>query len=302
MRESRIFKAWGQGCARSLIIRVVVSVVVISGFGCLTIGAYLLPIDEDIKVFVWVGIIIAFMLTLFGGVIAWGIQLIRKRGSELDQAFTPLGLEGRMYLTNGRQYHGSYRGYQVHAYFSRGPTVAIYLDVALKTRVGIGRKGAIEGAAANILDKVPLQVADPEFEHLVVYPLDKVWTAELLADDEARAAILRLTREEAATELRSFSVMPEALLMQARYIPTGNINPEVVSAWVNDLYEVARIANRLPSANLRAEESKIEAASRSDRGKFTWPIIGITCSVFAVMAICILIITAVLIYIEESGI
>lgn len=302
MRESRMFKAWGQGCARSLVIRVAVAVVVIGGFGCLTIAASLLPIDDDIKIYVWVGIIIAFMFTLFGGVIAWGIQLIRKRSSELDLAFTPLGLEGRMYLTNGRQYHGTYRGYKVHAYFSRGPMVAIYLDVPLKTRVGIGRKGAIEGAAANILDKVPLQVSDPQFEHLVVYPLDHAWAAKLLDEDEARAAILRLTTEEAATELRSLSIMPEAILMQARFIPTGNITPEGVGSWVNDLYELARIAERLQPATVRAEESKIEAASRSERGRFTWPIIGITCGVFAVMIVCILVITALVIYLGESGI
>jgi hypothetical protein len=301
MRESRLVKAWSQGCARSLALRIIVSIGVIGGFFCLAVTTALAPIEQDYKIFVWVGLVVLFLFVVIGAVIAWGVWTIRKRATELDKAFVPLGLDGRMYMQNGRQYHGTYRGYKVHAYFYRGPTIDIYLDVPLKTRVGIGRKGSIERAVANILEKVPLSVDDPEFEHLVVYPMDQAWAGKLLANPQARIAIRRLTAEGAETELRSLSVTPQALLLKSRYIPINHITPDLVRNIVNDLYEFARIAEGLTPPTITAEESKIERASRSDRSKFTWPIIGITCGFFAIMTVCILGITAVLIFIDQSG-
>jgi len=302
MTESRLFKAWGQGCARSLVIRIIVAVFVVGGFLCVTLATALLPIDQDIKIFIWVGLIVIFMATIITGVFVWGILHIRKTAAELDQVFTPLGLEGRMYLLNGRHYHGIYHGYPIHAYFSRGPTLEIYLEASLKTRVGIGRKGAIEKAAASILDKTPLQIEDPAFEHLVIYPLDHNWTANLLADHSVRESVLQLTSEGSATEIRSISVTPEALKFEIRFIHTSHITQESVRAWVNELNRLVRIAESLPPPTVSTEETSLETTNRRNRGKFFWPIIGITCGFFAVLSICILAITALLIMLEESGV
>ena len=153
-----------------------------------------------------------------------------------------------------------------------------------------------------MVDKDSLEIDDPEFEHLVVYPDDHKWAAELFDDSQAREAILRLTTEETASELRSLSINPKSLLLQSRFIPTGSINPENVHQWVTDLYELARIAQSLQPPSVMSEESGLERSSRADRGKFILPTIGITCGFFALMTICILVITAVLIFIEESGI
>jgi hypothetical protein len=246
-------------------------------------------------------LIVLFMSILIGGIVAWAVWSIRKRASEFDEAFLPLGLEGRMYLTNGRQYHGSFRGYPMHVYFYRGPTLQIYLDVPLRTRVGIGRKGAIARIAADMVKKDVLPVDDPEFEHLDVYPDDHQWASELFADPQARESILRLTSEEAATELRSISITPSALLLQTRYIPTDNITPENVHQWVTDLWELARIAQGLQPPKIISEETQLERSTRADRSKITlWAVIG-TCGFFALMTVCILAITATMIFIEESG-
>ena len=177
----------------------------------------------------------------------------------------------------------------------------IYLDASLKTRVGIGLGGAIEKAAASILDKTPLQIDDPAFEQLVVYPLDQDWTTNLLADQGARNAVLQLTTEGGSIELRSFSITPAALKFEIRYIHTSDITPDAVRTWINELIRLARIAEGLPSPAVRAEETGLEATNRSNRGRFFWPVIGITCGLFTVIAICILAITALLIYLEESG-
>jgi hypothetical protein len=299
--EKRLFRAYGEGCARGTLLYAAIAIVVFGGFCCLSAGAYILPVDEEFRLWVWVGLIVLFMFTVIGGTAVWAVLTIRRRGRELDEVFLPLGLEGRGYLTNGRQYHGAYRGYPMHVYFYRGPTLQIYLDLPLGTRVGIGRKGAIARLAADLTDKKPLPVDDPEFEHLVIYPDDRQWAAELFADPQARAAVLRLTNEEAAAELRTLSVTPNALLWQSRYIPVRNIHAENMRAWANDLYELARIAQDLTPPAITAVESGLERTSRANRSRYTWPVAGITCGVFAVIAACGVVMAAVIIILAESG-
>jgi uncharacterized membrane protein YqjE len=302
MAENRLLRAWGQGCARSLGLRLIIGIVVLGGFSCLGLFAILIPIDQDYKIFVWAGLVLIFILVIIGGVVLWGVSMVRKRAADFDEAFRPFGLKGRHYLTNGRQYHGIYRGYPMHVYFSRGPTLQIYLDVPLKTRVGIGRKGALARIAADMVKKESLQITDPTFDHLVVYPDDHAWAADLLADQQARAAIIRLTSEETATELRSLSITPNALLLQFRYLPTQQITPENVRQWITDLYELSQIAHGIRPPTVIAEETKLERTTREDRGTITrWTVI-ITGSVFTVLTVCILAITALIIYIEEAGI
>ena len=299
--ENRLFRAYGQGCARGTLLYTVTAVIVIGGFCCLSALAFMLPIDEEIRLFVWAGVIVAFMFTAVGTTAIGAVIVIRRRASELDEAFLPFGLEGRGYLTNGRQYHGTFRGYAIHVYFYRGPTLQIYLDVPLGTRVGMGRHGAISDLAADMTDKKPLPVNDPDFDHLVIYPDDIHWASDLLADPKAREAILRLTDEESAAELRTLSIMPKALLWQSRYNPVRNINPETMRARMDDLYELARIAEGLTPPTVTAAESGIEHTTRTDRSRYTWPIVGITCGVFAAMAACVLVISAAVIIYLESG-
>ncbi|MFH1635567.1 MAG: hypothetical protein ABIG63_16375 [Chloroflexota bacterium] len=301
MIESRLLRAWGGGCARSFVVYIAAAVVMIGGFCCLTAGAFMLPIDDDAHFFIWGGLLLAFIFLVTGGVIAWGVGSIRKRAGELDAAFTPLGLTGKMYLQNGRQYHGTVRGHQVDVYVYRGPTLQIYLAASLGTRVGISRKGSIQKIAANILDKETLDVGAPGFEHLSIYPLDHRWTRELVTDPQAREIILRLTEEQAAAELRTLVIQPNAVLLQLNHTQIKNITPENVRAWIDDLWELARIADGLYPPTKTAEESKLELTTRTERSKYTWPTIGITCGVFAVMVACMVGVAAIFILLTEGG-
>lgn len=299
--ENRLFRAYGQGCARGTLLYVLVAVIVTGGFCCLSALAFMLPVDEEFQLYVWVALIVAFMFVAVGATVVLVVFVVRRRASELDEAFFPLGLEGRSYLMNGRQYHGTFRGYAIHVYFYRGPTLQIYLDVPLGTRVGIGRQGAISRLAADMTDKQALSIDYPEFEELVVYPDDQQWAAALFADPQAREAILRLIDEDTAVELRSLSITPNALLWQSVFNPVGNINPETVSAWIDDLYELSRTAQGLRPPKVTAVESGLEHTTRTDRSKYTWPIIGITCGIVAVMAVCITVISVAVILLTESG-
>jgi hypothetical protein len=283
------------------LIYTIVAFIVIGGFCCLSVLAFMLPIDEDIRLFVWVGLIITFIITASLIILIGAMLVIRRRASELDKVFLPLGLEGRRYLTNGRQYHGTFRNYPFYVYFFRGPTLQIYLEVPLRTRLGIGRQGAISGLAANITNKQVLSLDDPDFEDFVIYPEDRQWAAKLFADPQARQIILRLIAEDAAVELRTLSITPNALLWQSRYNPQRNIKADSARAWFNDLCELARIAQGLRAPSIIAEESDLERNTRTDRGKYIWPIISITCGIFAALAACIIAISLAFILLAESG-
>ncbi len=299
--ENRLFRAYGQGCARGTVIYSLVAVLIIGGFCCLSAIAFMLPIDESLRLWTWVGLIVTFMFVTIGATVIGALLVIRKRASELDEVFLPFGLEGRGYLTNGRQYHGTYRGYPMHIYFYRGPTLQIYLDVPLRTRLGIGRKSELARLASSMITKEVLDIDDPAFEHLAIYPDDHRWAADLFADPQARETILRLTSEESAVELRSLSLSPKAMVWQTRHIPLRNINADAVRAWINDLYELARIAQGLTPPAVSAVESGLEQTSRTDRGRYTKPIIGITCGIVAAMTGCIIAISAIVIILAESG-
>ena len=299
--ENRLFRAYGQGCARGTLIYSLVAVIIVGGFCCLSTLVLMLPLDDGIKPFVWVGVIVAFMFLAIGITVVGAIVVVRRRASELDEIFTPLGLEGRSYLTNGRQYHGTYRGYPMHVYFYRGPTLQIYLDAPLGTRLGIGRKSELARLAGSLIEREVLDLDDPELEHLAIYPDDSRWAMDLFTDQQAHAAILRLISEEAAAEVRSLSITPNAILWQTRYIPLRNINMDAVRPWINDLSELARIAQGLTPPTVSAVESGLERTTRADRSKYTWPIVGITCGIVAAMAGCIIAISAVIIILAESG-
>ncbi len=300
--ENRLLRAYGQGCARSTLLYVVVAVIIIGGFCCLSSVAFSLPVDDDLRLWIWVGVIITFMFVAIG-ITAFGVVVVvRKRARELDEIFFPLGLEGRGYLTNGRQYHGTFHGYPMHIYFYRGPTLQIYLDVPLGTRVGIGRKSELARLAGGMINREVLDTGNPEFEHLAIYPDDPRWATDLFADLRAQETILRLTSEESAAELRTLSLTPNAMLWQTRHIPLRNINGEAVRSWINDLYELARIAQGLTPPAVTAVESGLEHTTRTDRSKYTWPIIGITCGIIAAMVGCIIAISVVIIILSESGI
>jgi hypothetical protein len=297
--EKRLFRAYGQGCGRGLLIYALVAVVMVSGFCCVSVLVMAVPGEN--RAIAWAVGIALFVMLAVGVTVAWAVWAIRRRASTLDDVFIPLGLEGKAYLQNGRQYHGAYHGYPVHVYFSRGPTLTIYLDAPLGVRMGVGRSGALSGAAAKITSKDALEVDDPEFGHLVVYPSHREWASEFLENPQAREGILRLTNEETATEVRVFSIAPSAVMWQVRYLPMRLITTENVRTWLDDLYQLTRLAQSVTPPEHPIQESGLEHTVRSERSKLTMPIVGVTCGVIALMSLCTLGVAGVLMYLTDSG-
>jgi len=301
MSERKILKAWGAGLARGVVLRLVVGIVVVCVFlSCLAL-AFLLPIDQDLRVFVLAGGFGLFLLLVTAGILTWGLWGRRQRAEQLDEALVPLGLTGRGYLTIGRQYHGNVRGRQVDVYFNRGPTMDIYVATPLRTRLGIGEKSAIGKAASSLFNRPAIETGDPDLAHLNIHPLDERWARDMLSEPRAKAAILELTSDAGPIEIRQLLFQPDAIQLKLHHVQVADLTPENVQSWVNDLLELARLAESLPAPMHTAEASGLEHRVRTDRSSYTWPIVGITCAVLAIMTLCVTAAAFGLIYLMESG-
>jgi hypothetical protein len=218
----------------------------------------------------------------------------------MDAAFTPLGLSGQMYLLNGRQYHGTHIGRQVDAYFYRGPTLDLYVSTPVKTRLSVGVRDRVGTAIARAFNREPSDPGDPELSHLSLYALDEAWARDLLADRTAKAALLRLTKDEGPYELRQFHLQPGALQLRLYRTSQSHITFENVELWVNDLLAIARAAEGMAPPQQTAEATPLERTVQSNRGAFLLPALGITCGVLAVIGVCTVVPMALILIAETQ--
>jgi hypothetical protein len=236
-----------------------------------------------------------------GGGMILGVWRIRRRAAQLDTAFIPLGLTGKAYLWNGRQYHGEINGRQVDAYFYRGPSLDIYLASPLNTRLGIGLKGRLSQIASSKINRPELVTNDPELAHLGVYPLDDRWGRDLLEESDSKTLILRLTTSKSSFEFRNLLFQPEAIQLQIHFIDFRTITAENLRIWVNDLFDLAGIAESLPAPSVTAVASPTERKTRLNRSDFALPIMRITCGIFAFFTVILIIITLLFFNLASSG-
>jgi len=173
---NKTLNAWGAALARGLLLRLVIAAIVIPlGCLCLFVPLYLTEsgnFDDLTTALILIIPVGGFFLLLLGGGVGIGGWIVLSRKRQLDDAFTPVGLTGSMYLLNGRQYHGVVSGRQVDVYFYRGPTLDFYLSTPLKTRLGISQKDSIGQAVAGLINRKPLNLDDADLSRLNVFPLD----------------------------------------------------------------------------------------------------------------------------------
>jgi len=301
LSETKIIKARGAGCVRQSLLVIILFLVIVAGIVGLTLLVVLLPVPDDQRINIWLGGLFIFLFLMAGGGIVLGVWWIQRRAALLDAAFTQLGLTGKAYLWNGRQYHGKFNGRQVDAYFYRGPSLDIYIASPLNTRLGIGLKGRLSQIASSELNHPELVINDPELAHLGVYPLDERWGNELFGTTNAKAVILRLTSSESSFEFRNLLFQPEAIQLQMNFINLRLITAENLRLWVNDLFDLAGMAESLPAPNVTAAASPMERKTRLNRSDFTLPIMGITCGIIGFFAAIIFIIVIVFINLGKGG-
>jgi hypothetical protein len=282
--ESKIIKAWGAGCVRQALLAIIIFLVIVVGLVGLVILSVLLPITESQRIYIWVGGLLLLLFVMVGGIFVWSAYTIRRHAAQLDAVFNPLGLNGKPYLWNGRQYHGTLNGRQVDVYFYRGPSLVIYIASPLNTRLGIRWKGHFSQIVSSTVNRPELDSNDPDLAHLGIYTLDEAWGRELLDNAQAKAAILRLITNEAGFEFRNLLFQPEAIQFQIHRINLSAITTENLRIWVNDLFDLTGIAESLPAPSVSAVASAMERKTRLNRSDFTIPIMGITCGIIGFFA------------------
>jgi hypothetical protein len=300
--ESKIIRSWVTGCVRQGVMAVGILLALGIGLAGLVVLTGLLPIQPSQRIYVWVGGMLFLFFLVVGGLFVWSTHMLRQRAAHLDAAFNQLGLPGKAYLWNGRQYHATLSGRQVDAYFSRGPSLVIYIAAQLNTRLGIRLKGSLSQMASAALNRPELITSDPELAHLGIFPLDERWGRALLVDPQAKAAILRLTSAETAFEFRNLLFQPEAIQFQIHRIHLSGICAENLRIWVNDLFTLAKIAESLPSPTVTSMASAIERKTRSNRGDILLPIVGITCGIVGFFAVIIFILMVLFYSLSKGGI
>lgn len=302
MSESKVAKSWGATCARQALLAIIILLVVVASLVGLVIVSVLLPITESQRIYLWVGGLPLLLFLMVGGIFAWSAHTIRRRAAQLDAAFNPMGLNGRAYLWNGRQYHGTWSGRQVDVYFYRGPSLAIYIASPLNTRLGIRLKGPLSQMASSLSSCPELVSSDPELTHLGIYPIDERWARELLDNPQAKAAILRLTSAEAGFEFRNLLFQPEAIQFQIHRINLSTITTENLRIWIKDLFDLVGIAESLSAPRFTTVASPMERKTRLNRSDFALPIMGITCGIIAFFAAIITMIIILFINLGKGGI
>lgn len=286
----KIVKAWGAAYLRQMLLTLGVSAVIIP-LACVCLGVPLYVAqngnyDDTTTLLILAVPFAGFGLLLIGGSLGFAAFVVMRRARQLDEAFTPLGLAGKMYLTNGRQYHGQVSGRQVDAYIYRGPTLDVYVGTPVKTRASIGAKDRVGQAIAGWFKRQPFSINDPELDHLSLYALDEIWVRDLLSEPAAKAALLRLTTEATGLELRQLHLQPEAFLLRLYHTHTKLITADNLRQWLADLQTLARAAESLPAPQQTVEATRLERNTRSNRGAFLLPAIGIVFGLLCIISLC----------------
>jgi hypothetical protein len=200
-------------------------------------------------------------------------QLARRR-RQLDAIFRPLGLEGRSYFQNGRQYHGSFSGRQVDVYLSRGPQLEIYLEAPLKTRLSLSPPDKLIEWAEKKASQKAVHSEDPALSRLVIYTADEAWTQALLSDPESSAVLQRLTASTFSGSPQ-VKLQPDALALRLYHIQIEQMTSESIRQKLSDLLSLARQAEALPPPEKVLQASPLETITRGRRSAFLLPSLGI---------------------------
>ena len=144
----------------------------------------------------------------------------------------------------------------------RTPNLEIYLGGDFRTRVGIGSENVLSRLGGNLRQQQPLNPNDPAYAGLLIYALDEVWSSQLLAHPQARPVIVALVGQDTAG-VRGLLFGPEAVRLQIRHFSLEIITPEMAAQWLNGLWALAALAEKLPSPTQTAEASNWEKQNRS---------------------------------------
>jgi len=244
---------FAQGMARRTVIGCISAILglcLAGGFIMLVLAvANATPNDPTAQTLVLIGTGLFGCLIFLVIPIGMGALIVYRRGQRWDEKFTPLGLVGSRLVFVSRQWKGtSPGGRPVHVKLYRGPLLYVTVSGSLPSRMAIGTRTGLGQAVGGMF---PNQIAltDPDLLHLAASGPDEGWVRGLLDDSGARAAILRLTRDEVATEVRSVILAPEHAQLVINRFRLDLLTTETIAAWLADLDTVIGMAEGGPASS-----------------------------------------------------
>lgn len=200
--------------------------------------------------------------------------VIHRRNRALDDALTPLGLQGRALDIVWREYHGEVEGRAVTARFYRGPSFELGVSAPAQTRAAISRAAVVIPQLARAFNYQPLTFAGPELADLSISGPDGVWLRALLATPDVRAAVARLVLAAddwaALQQIVIGPVMVKLWLYRNKNLWRYEIEPAAARQWLADLLLLARSIEEIPPPREPVEESALEKVARSNWSKWMW--------------------------------
>jgi hypothetical protein len=151
------------------------------------------------------------------------------------------------------------------------------------------------------MSRPQLQPTDADWAQRELFALDEAWSRALLSDPAAKSAILRLTADQGAFELRQFYLRPEALHLNLYRFPQSLLTRQNVQQWMGDLLTTARIAESLPAPQKTEEASGLERDVRTDRNRITLMAWGIALGVMGMMSVCLFGVAGLMFWVVNQG-
>ena len=265
MYEKKIGRAYGRGCLRSLAAMVVggvLGVILVAVVLWLIQGGTVAPRSFRFTLALLVPQAFIVLPVLAG--ILW----IAARGRRLDRAFEPLGWDGRQFGPTLRRWLGEFRGRAVQVWFSKGPTLEVYVDCSPATRAIVHEGGPIVSAIAGALDKRgPLDPSPLPIEGVSVVAYDEDWFRALLGRSRAAGAVTELMADDPRTAT-AVTVLPGSVRLMRRFMPVRELRAETFAAWLNRLVDLAEEIDRAGPSSDGLKETRLEAWARLRRGKY----------------------------------
>jgi hypothetical protein len=259
---------------RGLIFRLIVPVYIISIFCCCLLPPICYSGVADVGSWgLIIGAALFVVMVVIVPLLGAGF-IVYQRNRALDEALTPLGLQGQAHDIVWRAYHGRVGRRDVTARFYRGPSFELGVSIPTRTRAAISPAAVIIPRLAQAFNYQPLPFVEPELADLSISGLDEAWLRQLLSAPEVRAAVGRLTQAAADwAALQQVIISPTGVklwLYRNKNLWRYDIRPAETRQWLEDLLLLAQAIAELPVPREPLAESAFEEWARSDWSQAIW--------------------------------
>lgn len=220
----------------------------------------------------------------------------------LDRGFAALGLTPGRYLVGGRQYHGTAQGRLVHVYLRpvyfrsnsnlpsqyHGHDLELYVRGGFRTRLSLVHKQSLNSWVETKFAKLPaVDVKEVEEAGLALHARDEIWARGFF--ESGKTTVLNIAQRDGGRCMSSLRVYPTVLNLNSRQFWNA-YTPEKIHSFVQDLLQLAEVAEALPPPCPPEVETQKERGFYDRSKTIPWGCLGVG---IAVAFICFVLFTLI---------